>query len=134
MSPGDISSESPLNARSEDGAPQKLPSTRGKKKNRTSATGAAFSNMPPVVRKGRGASVAVPRRETRSSAAASNQTVGSTQAEVATSCEYRKAARHRNQPMKMSTAWSRAVLVSSNFRADMRASRAVPPSRPVIVE
>ncbi len=134
MSPGDISSVSPVSARSEDGAPQKLPSTRGKKKNRTSATGAAFRSMAPVVRNGRGARPSVPRRETRSSAAASSQTVDSTQAAVAMSCAYRKAARHRNQPMKMRTVWSRAVRVSSSFSADMSASRAVPPSRPVIVE
>ncbi len=55
MSPGDISSVSPVCARSDEGAPQKLPAKRGKKTNSTSATGAAFSSIAPVVRNGRSA-------------------------------------------------------------------------------
>ena len=78
MSPGDISSVSPVSARSDDGAPQKLPATRGKKKNRTSATGAAFRSIAPVVRNGRRCEAvacrgarreAAPRRAARRSAA-----------------------------------------------------------------
>jgi hypothetical protein len=86
MSPGDISSVSPESARSADGAPQKLPARRGKNRNSTSATGAAFRSIAPVVRNGRSAGPSVPRRETRRSAAASSQTVGNTQKTVAMSC------------------------------------------------
>ncbi len=87
MSPGDISSVSPVSARSAEGAPQKLPARRGKKRNSTSATGAAFRSIAPVVRKGASGGPASPWRATGRSAAASSQTVGSTQATVRTSCE-----------------------------------------------
>ena len=87
MSPGDISSVSPDSARSDDGAPQKLPAMRGKNKNSTSATGAAFRSIAPVVRNGAQRRSVRRRRARRgSSAAASSQTVGSTQATVAMSC------------------------------------------------
>ena len=87
MSPGDISSVSPVSARSDDGAPQKLPAMRGKEEEQDERDrrglqehGAGRAKRPQR------AARPSPRRETRSSAAASSQTVGSTQAAVAMSC------------------------------------------------